>query len=235
MASIDIPKPNQASPANQPKEVSSEANLVRSPNRSNIQAKGKRPENSGKTIKGKATKKELTFGEKLKRSFVKEDIRDVRDYIVFDVLIPNAKRSILDMIIGAASQTLGINVRTNRGMGGYSDNSIVDMGNRPFKNYAAARQTNSLRRANDLRYDRYRVTDVIFEYKEDALGLLEQMMDICDQYGWFSVFDFYDRAGITDGNDYTNRNYGWYNVDGVDVVYDGSGYIINLPQARLKR
>ena len=232
MAEIDIPKPN-TSPV--------ETSLVRTSDSKNEKktyitndGKAKKSDATRKTIKGKAIKKELTFNEKLKRSFVKEDLKDVRDYIIFDVLIPSAKQSLLDMIIGAVSQTLGIPVgRNGRRTNGYSGTSIADTGERPYRNYATSRQS-TVRSRDRIRYDRFRVTDIVFEYREDAVSLLEQMMDICDSYGWFSVFDFYDKAGITEGNDYTNRNYGWTNVDGADIVFDGSGYIINLPRARMR-
>lgn len=229
MAEIEIPQPQESQ-----KETSLVRTIDSTKNKKQTYIKKTdKPESSGKTIKGKATKKELSFGEKLKRSFVKEDMKEVRDYIIFDVLIPSAKQSLLDMIIGAVSQTLGIPTSRSRRSNGYSGTSIADTGERPFRNYASSRQTSG-RSRDRIRYDRFRVTDIVFEYKEDAMSLLEQMMDICDQYGWFSVFDFYDKAGITEGNDYTNRNYGWTNVDGADIVFEGSGYVINLPRARMR-
>jgi len=226
MSNVEIPQPN----------TQKESVLVRSKNLNNT--KLAKPEQTGKTIKGRATKKELSFGEKLKRSFVKEDAKDIGDYIVFDVLIPGLKRSFFDMVVGSISQMLGIQAPyydPQKRSKGYSGTSIVPSDSRRYRDYTMARGNSETVRVSDrLRYDRHRITDVIFEYKEDAESLLEQMIDICDTYGWFSVFDFYDKAGIIEGNDYTNQNYGWHNVDGATIRFDGTGYVIVLPSARMR-
>ena len=222
---IEIPKPN----INQ-----KENTLVRTPSMNNI--KTNRPEKTGKTIKGSATKKPLTFGEKLKRAFVKEDAKDIGDYILFDIVIPGVKYALFDTLVGIASQTLGVPIsEANRNLRNRTGRPGLGGSDRPFKDYAAqSRLGNRERNSRSLNYDRFKVTDVVFEYKEDAMSLLEQMNDICDEYGWFSVADFYDKAGIEEGTVYTNNNYGWHNVEGATVVFEGSGYIINLPQARMR-
>lgn len=222
---IEIPKPN----INQKENA-----LIRTSSMSNI--KQNMPEKTGKTIKGSATKKPLTFGEKLKRAFVKEDAKDISDYILFDIVIPGAKYALFDTLVGIASQTLGIPVsEANRNFRNRTGRSSVGVSERPFRDYAAqSRLGNVDRSTRSLNYDRYRVTDVIFDYKEDALSLLEQMADICDQNGWFSVATFYDRAGIKEGTVHTNYNYGWHNVDGATVESGGGGYFINLPPARMR-
>jgi len=225
MSQVEIPKPNN----------SDKAILVRSKNQKQSL---KKAEPTGKTIKGRAVKKELTFGEKLKRSFVKEDIKDVGDFVIFDVLIPGIKRSVFDMIVGSISQMLGVPYNYDdirRRSTGYSSLSSRTGDDRRYRDYTMARgRRDESRNRDKLRYDRFRVTDVVFEYKEDAESLLEQMIDICDTYNWFSVFDFYDKAGIVEGNDYTNNDYGWHSVDGASIRFDGTGYVIVLPQARMK-
>ena len=187
-------------------------------------------------VKHRIYTKEPTFGEKLKRSFVKDDLKSVRDYVIFDVLIPNFKKSIFDMCMGALGQTLGINVpryqgttlNNNRTSSGYRDYTAV-----------ASRNRDPVRERNDARYDRFQVRDIVFESKEEALSLLELMTDICDSNHVVSVFTFYDKAGIRDGNHYTNQSWGWRNLNNTGVTSvecpdfpDGLGYIIDFPPAR---
>lgn len=235
MAEIEIPKPT----------INAESSLIRSPGGNSLGGSSglANQKKSTKQLKGGLKQKELTFGEKLKRSFVKEDVKDIRDYVVFDVIIPSIRKSIFDTIVGAASQVFGISVP--RGSFGYSsDNRYNGGGSRLTPHERQYRDYTSIQRegiggysGNQLvRYNRFYAEDYPFTYKEDADATLEQMMDICDTYGWVSVAKFFEIADpdgtITGKNPYTNNNYGWNDLNGVTVKFDGSGYVINFPPAR---
>ena len=187
-------------------------------------------------VKHRIATKEPTFSEKLKRSFVNEDFKSIRDYVVFDVLIPNFKRSVFDMAMGALGQTLGIQVpryqnspfSNNRQSSGYKDYTAI-----------SSRSRDPIRERNEIRYDRLQIRDLVFESKAEALSILELMTDICDTNRVVSVFTFYEKAGIREGNPYTNKNWGWRNLNDVGVASveypnfpDGIGYVIDFPPAK---
>lgn len=228
MPEIPVPKPNN-SPHETPLIRTSEPKTIIKTNQS---SKAIEP-------KGKVYTKEPTFKEKLRRSFVKEDLKSVRDYILFDILIPNVKKSVFDMITGALGQTLGIQIPKS-----YSSNVFLGNSNRTpsgYRDYTtiSSRSRDPIRERNSLEYDRYRVRDIVFESKEDALSLLELMIDICDSNHAVSIFTFYEKAGIREGNHYTNHKWGWRNLNGVCVVpvetdrcESGIGYVIDFPDAR---
>lgn len=187
-----------------------------------------------KELKGGIKKKELTFGEKLKRSFVKEDLHDIRDYIIFDMIIPNARKAFFDTIVGTAAQIFGISIPR----GGYSSSSTrLTPHERQYRDYNSI-SNNGQRFSGTHRtgYDRFYVGDYVFLYKEDAESVLEQLMDICDTYGWVSVATFFDLAdpnGSIEGrNAYTNNDFGWTSLESASVKFDGNGYFISLPPAR---
>lgn len=187
-----------------------------------------------KPLKGGISKKELSFGEKVKRSFVKEDLKDIRDYIIFDMIIPNAKRAFFETLIGTTAQVLGISVPRNvfRYSDGYSPKTAHE---RNYRDYNSISNRTTAQQPRTVQYDRFYVKDYVFTYKEDAEAILEQLMDICDTYGWVSVATFFDLAdpeGAIDGrNVYTNNDHGWRSVNGAKVVFDGNGYVITLPPA----
>ena len=236
MAGIPIPQPNNHT----------ETNLIRPGGSiSNYTTTNKVESNKiePKPLKGGISKKKLTFGEKLKRSFVKEDIKDIRDYLIFDLIIPNARKAIFDTIVGTAAQVFGVSVP--RGSFTYSDgyspaNARLTPHERKYRDYNSISRNNALPPARLAQTDnRFYVADYPFTYKEDAESVLEQLMDICDTYGWVSVATFFELAdpeGTIEGrNAYTNNAYGWDNVDGATVKFDGSGYFINLPKAIVRR
>ena len=234
MADIPIPKPNEHSESSLTRTVGDNKYT----NKSSVISESK----NKVQLKGGVTKKNPSFGEKIKRSFVKEDVKDIRDYIVFDVVIPSIRNAIFNTIVGAAGQIFGVSVPSNvfRYSNGYNGGSKTRLTphERQFRDY------NSIQRENRTvvpieQYSRFYVGDYSFAYKEDAESVLEQLMDICDTYGWVSVSKFFELADpdgtISGKNAYTNNNYGWYAIDNATVMFDGSGYVINLPPAKPKR
>ena len=237
MAEIDIPKPNVN--VNMP-----ESSLIRDRNQLGSQKKDA-PDPNMKPLKGGITKKEPSFGEKLKRSFVKDDARNIRDYIVFDIIIPSLRKSVFDTIVGTAAQIFGISVPRSIGYfgdGRYNGNERLTPHERQFRDYnsISSRPRTGIGTLPSERYDRFYVSDYPFTYKEDADEVLMRMMDICDSYGWVSVSKFFEIAdpnGTVEGkNPYTNNNYGWTDITGSVVKYiQDYGYIITLPPARPRR
>ena len=227
MPEIPVPKPN-SNPKETPLIRTTEPRTIIKPNSQTNQ-----PE-----TKGKIYTKEPTFKEKLRRSFMKEDIKSVRDYVLFDVLIPNVKKSVFDMVMGALGQTLGIQIpKSYSSAFGNSNNRATSA----YRDYTAisSRARDPIRERSTVEYDRYRVRDIIFESKEEALSILELMTDICDANHAVSVFTFFEKAHIREGNPYTNRRWGWRSLNSVyvtDVECDdfesGIGYIIDFPEPR---
>lgn len=226
MNEIEIPKPN----------INTESSLVRSADRKiNI----KKNENEKSKLKGKVTIKNPSFGEKLKRSFVKEDLHDIRDYVVFDIVLPSIKSAIFNTIVGTAGQIFGISVPSNtfRFSNGYNGRQILTQHERKYRDFnSIQREDRSMIKLN--RYDRFYVSDFEFEYQEEADSVLEQLMDICDSRGWVSVAKFFEIAdpdGTIEGkNVYTNNNFGWKEIDNASVKFNGEGYVIIMPPAKPK-
>ena len=222
-------------------KINSESSLIRS-SRSSLDNVSDRKKIEVKPLKGKVSKREPTFKEKLKRSFVKEDLKDIRDYVIFDIVIPGIRKGIFDMIVGTAGQIFGIsvpsNVYTNRGYS--SNNTRLTPHERRYRDYSSiSRDASSGYSSNrNMRYDRFSVSDWAFEFKEDADSVLEQLIDICDYEGWVSVGQFFniaDPEGTAEGrNPYTNNNYGWHSLDNVPGprLIPGEGYVLDLPPAR---
>lgn len=233
MATIEMPQANSGNP---------ESSLIRSRNSLSSTSK-EDPKKTKPQLKGGVSKKELSFGEKVKRSFVKEDLRDIGDYIVFDVIIPGIQQGLYTAVVGTAAQIFHmpmprIPFGNNVGVGYGGTSQRLTPHERQYRDYTSI-QSNRPTTQSTLtpRYNtRFYATDYPFTYKEDADSVLEQLIDICDTYGWVSVANFFEFADpdgtITGTNPYTNNHFGWSNVDGATVKFDGSGYVITLPPAR---
>jgi hypothetical protein len=74
------------------------------------------------------------------------------------------------------------------------------------------------------------VEDVFFGTESDALDVLNSMLEIIEKYGYVSIADYYDLAGVA-GNVYTNTKYGWLDLKDAKVIDSMDGYKISLPKA----
>lgn len=85
---------------------------------------------------------------------------------------------------------------------------------------------------NHSSYDRM---NVFFNSREDAENVLNEMKNVINSYGVVTVEDFYDLSEV-DSSNYTDRKYGWTNLDKCKVVsIKGKDhmYKIDLPNAAL--
>lgn len=152
---------------------------------------------------------------------VSEDITNVKTYILMDVLVPAVKKAISDIVTNGIDMILygeaGRNRRRENGTR-VSYRSYYDDANRGGgRSYASVSR-------NVVDYD-----DVLFDSRPDADAVLDQMVEIIQNFGKVSIGDLYDLAHIPTTN-YTLNNYGWRELTGCRSVRVQDGYILKLPR-----
>lgn len=182
-------------------------------------AEGKRAE---KVVHGKVKTKKNN-ARKLTDVFITEDAANVKNYVLFDVIVPSIKKALYDLVVGALDMTLF----GGRGGGGTAKRSISDKVS--YKDY------NSISRRDDRSYGNtrtasgYSYDDIVLESRGEAESVLSRMDEIIDEYDEVRVADLYDLVGIT--GDYTDNKYGWTNIRNARVVRTRDGYKIEMPRA----
>ena len=71
--------------------------------------------------------------------------------------------------------------------------------------------------------------EVVFEHRRDAETALDGLVEVIARYGFASIADFYDLAGIT-CRTFSANKYGWTDIRTAKVVRVREGYIIQLPR-----
>lgn len=155
--------------------------------------------------------------------FIAEDAANVKDYILFDVVIPAVKKAISDIVTTGVDMVL-------YGESGRSHKSNMTS-NVSYRSYYD-RDNDRVRAgsAYSNRHSTFDCTNVIFNTRGDAEAVLDAMNDIISKYQIVSVSDFYDLAGVSSDN-YTMYRYGWTNIGGATAVRVKDGYILKLPRA----
>lgn len=183
------------------------------------QAQAKTEKKFDKVVKGTVKVKKKTEMSKVKDVFIAEDIAKVKSHIVWDVLVPAAKKVIseivtnsIDMLLygetGHSKKTVGSKISYSRFYDQRADDRR-EVGPRPRAGYA---------------YD-----DIIYNTRGEAEEVLSLMEEAIEVYGMVSVADMYDMVGET-GN-FTDNKYGWTSLRLAEVIHVRDGYMIKLPKA----
>ena len=175
-------------------------------------------------LSGGITKKKRRLFDRFKDTFVKENPKDVRKYILQEILFPAIVDNARDMLIGmfdmtfrgetsARKQKTGVNsLGTRINYGGFFGERREKM-----PNY----------RRSDIAHN---FDNIFFENRGDAEQALDLMVEILNgDYKQVTVADFYDIVGIT--GEHTDNKYGWKDLSSAQVRGNSrSGYYIDLPK-----
>jgi hypothetical protein len=179
-----------------------------------------------KVIQGGITKKKKSLADRFSETFFGDDAGSVGRYLVWDVLIPAAKDTIVDMVKGGIEMLLyGENksdrLHREKGRSYVSYSSIYGSRDRE-------RERDRDRRAEPRSRAIHKFDDVIFDTRGDAEEVLTTLIDMIDEYGAASVADFYDACGLT--AEFTDNKYGWDNLSRSTVEHVRQGYILVMPK-----
>lgn len=168
-----------------------------------------------KVTTGKVTARKKPLGKKLVNLFISEDIPNIKDYILYEVLIPTIRTTVVDTIKNSTDMLFFGKVQgKNSGQKSYTSYSSYSRDDRP--RYAKVARS-------------FEVEDVMFETRSDAEEVLANLKDLIRRYRCASVADLYEASGVQ-GNGYTDRDWGWFNLDNVRVVNFRGDWVIDLPR-----
>lgn len=173
-----------------------------------------------KVVTGKVKTKKRNEMSKLGEIFIAEDARNVKSYILMDVLVPAVKKAISDIVTNGIDMLLfGEGGRTRK----TSSASTVS-----YRNYYDQKDT---RRdySNTRTRTGYSYDDIILETRGEAEDVLARMDELIETYGIVSVADLYDLVGKT--CNYTDNKYGWTNIRNAEPIRVRDGYMLKMPKA----
>ena len=158
--------------------------------------------------------KEPSFGKKLLRVFISDDVPDIKDHIVNDLLIPSVRNAVASAVKDTVDMAIFGQVRGKGSNGGRTSySSYYD--NKP--------------KASVARSTRVEPSEIVFDTKADADIALDTLIDYIQRYHKVSAADFYEVAGVR-GNGHTDENYGWFDLDDARVTNYRGDWIIDMPR-----
>lgn len=176
-----------------------------------------------KVVTGKVITKKKSGFSKFAGEFISEDAKNIKNYVIGDVLIPAFKKAISDII------TDGIDIILYGGNGrGGSRRSTADRVS--YRNYYDDRGGRASDRLT-TRYsgNSYSYDDIILDSRGEAEDVLARMDELMDTYGLVRVADLKDLVGIS--GSYTDNKYGWTNIRNAEIIHVRDGWMIKMPRA----
>lgn len=167
-------------------------------------------------------KEKTGFGRIIDR-FIPTSLDNIGNHIFEEYVVPAIGNTLVDTI----SYIFDLKRGSSKGTySGASYRNYYESGSRSGRNKDRDRDDDV--ETNDPVH-KYR--NITFDFRQDAMAVLDEMQTILDQYPSVSVADLYDIAGITNNN-YTANKYGWTSLERADVKHArGGGYRLVLPRA----
>lgn len=180
--------------------------------------------NIQKVTKGNVKVKKKGIVESSIDAFVKEDIPNIKKYLVADVIVPTIKNTIWDAFTNTLDMILFNGTGQSRKNGPGSSRV-------PYVSYNKCSSNNNRAgssRDPEPRRARYDFSYITFDNERDAKEVLSQMDAIMETYNLVRVADLYDLIG--ESCDFTDQKYGWQNIRNARVVHSRNGWYIELPK-----
>lgn len=171
-----------------------------------------------KVVTGPVTTRKKSGFSKLTNEFISEDAKNIKSYVVGEVLIPTAKKVISEVVTNVVDIILYGGRGGNSSKRGPSDRVS-------YRNY----YDGDRRPVRSSSYNAYDYDDIILGSRGEAEDVLMRMDEIMDTYRLVRVADLYDLVGITAPP--TANAYGWTNIRNAEVVRVRDGYMIKMPRA----
>lgn len=174
-----------------------------------------------------STKKSL--GQKFFDTFVREDLNDIKSWIITDVVVPGVKNTVLDML---SMLFFGGSNRYRRGGYYNSENVSYNNYNTYYRSQYNGRVNHNSRSTQNHApsiSDKIDYRNIILASREGAEDVINQMRYRIDKFGQVSIAEMLDAMSIT--GEYTDNNWGWRNPNDIGIRRVANGWLIDVPEA----
>lgn len=203
------------------------------PNSFKSKEKKAKPTEAGEKVtpvvsKGAVVSTKKTFGQKFADTFIKEDVDDVKSWLISDIIVPGVKDTILDilsmMFFGGGDYRRGRRRDTH-------DRERVPYNSYFRSEYNGRSDRRESRSERHLSNDKIDYRNIVLQRRDDAEAVVDEMCRRIDQYKQVSIAEMLDLMEIT--GKYTDNNWGWTDPRDIGVRRVSNGYLIDVAEAEL--
>lgn len=167
-----------------------------------------------------------SFGKKFVKSFLADEVNDIKEYIIMDCIIPSVKSAILDMLSMSFFGERGRGSDYRRG-DRYDYSSYYGRSSYSGRRDRDSRERDRRERPREEKID-YR--NIVMYEKADAERVVGSMRARIRETGGVSISEML--ALIGEPSNYTDTDYGWLDERDIGIRKVSSGFLIDVPEAR---
>lgn len=188
--------------------------------------KEKPPKLKSKVKKNDIVQTKKSLGQKFQETFVQEDIKTVRNYVVDEVVVPGFKNLILDCLSMFFFKEAYSGRRGRRDDDEYTSYSSY---------YSSGRKKKKRKKERDEDYDDDDRTvdyqNIVLKRKDAAQDIVDELRRRIKKYDRASVADLLDLIEVT--GKYTDNNWGWTDPEDIGIRRVSNGFLIDVADAEL--
>lgn len=178
-------------------------------------------------LQGQVKVKKEPLSRKFGDIFLADGVGSIKDYVIFEILVPAIKDTIVDVITNGTNMLFYNQPNARRTSRGGSRTESRTSYTSYYRDRDSRESRKPVRPA-----ERHGFQDIIFDNRGDAQEVMECLLDVCDHYNLVSIATYYELAKVPELATYTDNDYGWYNLTTNDmaITRDRDGYRIKLPK-----
>ena len=164
-----------------------------------------------------------SFGNKLLGLLISDDMKNLKERLVKDLIIPRIQNAILDAGEMIFFGKLRRNSDSNQNSSYQSSASYTQYG-RYYRNEDDRREPSS---PNPVNYE-----NIVLKYRDDAERVVSSMRNVIRNEGSVTIADLYQFLRMKGVSSYVDEFWGWTDPGniGIKKVYDG--YLIDVAKAQ---
>lgn len=165
-------------------------------------------------------------GKKFLESFIADDAVNIKDYIIYDVLLPALKNTVVDAVTNSIQMIFWGDKRPSSNTLRSGGKTYVSYGS-----YSSISSSNNRRDMGAGSRARHNFDDLVLSSRGEAEDVLSQLVDLTIDYGFASIADLYYMTGLQSTP--TDQKWGWRDLSTAYVARVRDGYMIKLPKTIL--
>lgn len=168
-----------------------------------------------KVVSGEVKRRKKSEVRRFADLFLPEDVENVKNHVIYDVVIPSIKKAISDTVNALLYSGNGSSKKSSTGSRFSYERCFDDRSVNGNKLKATSPKTS------------YTYDDVVLDSRGDAEAVLDKMAETIENYEFVTVAGLNEALGIT--GHYTDNNWGWYSIANARVDrLRGGGYRLRL-------
>ena len=177
-------------------------------------------------VSGSAVRRRKSLRKQFSETFVAGDLRTAVRYVLFDVLLPAAK----DTIVEAGSQGIEKLIFGDSRRRGSTRPQSGPLGYVSYNRYSGgpSHQTGPQRAISRQARARHNFDEIVLDQRTEAEEVIDRLFELVSRYESATVADLYELVGLA--SVHTDHKWGWTDLMGAGVTRVRGGYLLDLPE-----